>query len=184
LTSALEDVADWRVAESSFAVLCAAALQLADIGLDRCSTNESIPVTCTGFAKSGLARYCVGREVHGLPLGAIVHFGRIRMAGGAKERTRADGTFMRGVFDHLLRIYYTDSAIDGVRGDDSAYRGQPIRIDTLVVSTIGWTSYETYLADMHQMLPPARRAHDSQKRTPERPVDAMSRDQKRERRLA
>ncbi|MGE5814565.1 MAG: hypothetical protein ACM36C_08775 [Acidobacteriota bacterium] len=156
LASALEDVANWRVAESALTVLCGAVLQIADMGLDACSTNESIPVACSGFTDPALARFCVGRDVHGLPLGAIVHFGRCRM-GGTEQHTPECRTFMNGVFDHLLHLYYTDGVTDPAREPAAgAYRGQPIRTDALVLSTIGWTSYDRYLRDMRLMLRPSR----------------------------
>lgn len=155
LASALEDVANWRVAESALTVLCGAVLQIADMGLDACSSNESIPVACSGFTDPALARFCVGRDVHGLPLGAIVHFGRSWM-GGTEQSTPGCRTFMNGVFDHLLHLYYSDGVADPAPEPAGGYRGQPVRTDALVLSTIGWTSYERYLRDMRQMLRPSR----------------------------
>lgn len=151
LSIAIQDLEAWRVSEFALAVLCGAVLQIADAGIDACGHNQVIPVTCAPFATTETARYCVGREVHGLPLGAIVHFGRHWASRSTDDRTHGCSTFTNAVFDRLLDIYYESSA-DPARQETDAYRGQPMRADSLVLTTIGWTSYDAYVADMQDML--------------------------------
>lgn len=151
LSTALRDLEAWRVSEFALAVLCGAVLQIADAGIDACCHNQTIPVTCAPFATMQTARYCVGREVHGLPLGAIIHFGVHWASRSTDDRAPGCSTFTDAVFNRLLYVYY-ESRTDFGRQETDAYRGQPMRVDSLVLTTIGWTSYDAYVTDMRDML--------------------------------
>jgi hypothetical protein len=90
---AIADSASIEAYQFAVASLAGAILQLADIGLFMCSPNAVLPGSCVGISTDSkgkvnvkLAKYCVGREVHGLPLGAYIHAGRNQFAHWGDER--------------------------------------------------------------------------------------------------
>lgn len=153
LADGMRDLEEWFAGEFSLAVLCGAILQIAAQGLKICSTNSVIPASCSAFATQTTARYCVGREIHGLPVGAIVCAGRHQFAHWEDEHTHGFNKFVRGVFDHLAGVFANDPTNDMVfvLGHEF-FGGVPIRALPLVLDEIGWTKYERYRVDMQDML--------------------------------
>lgn len=146
--------------EFSVSVLCGSVIVIADQIIDVCSTNVTIPTLCESFTEAESARFCIGRERHGLPLGAIIHAGRHQFTHWKDEREwdvkRRAGfsKFTQGVFDHLLHVRYNDPLMDLVYDlGNEFYRGSsPIRSTSLLLTELGWTGYNQYLTDMQDMF--------------------------------
>jgi hypothetical protein len=146
----------------SLSVLCGSILQLADIGLYLCSPGGDLP---EHFSQRGIstsfAKYSVGREVHGLPIGFYIHAGRNQFAHwGDEEELDPDRRwpagfhpFVQTVFDHLLEVHYGHPFADLVYnlGNDS-YGGAPVRATNIVREVLGWDNYVAYAADMASMI--------------------------------
>lgn len=158
---AAADYRRFQTYQTALAVLCGSILQLADIGLYLCSKNRRIPDSCREFATDDTAKYCVGRDIHGLPLGVYVHAGRNQFAHWGDERT-LDGaqswpagfnTFTQAVFDRLLKVHYGHFFLDLVYnlGNDW-YGGTPNRAADIVFPILHWYDYATYDADMRSMI--------------------------------
>lgn len=158
LAQGMKDLEAWFGGQFSLSVLCGAVLQIAATGLEVCSRNTAIPAACSSFASAETARYCVGRVVHGLPLGSLILAGRHQFAHWPHERERDEkgagfSQFVQGVFDHLLQVHYNDPLMDLVYDlGNNFYQGTAIRADSLVLSEMGWTTDEQCLADMRDML--------------------------------
>jgi hypothetical protein len=100
----------------------------------------------------------VGREIHGLPLGAIVHAGRNQdQHWNTEDVDLVDGgfhPFTAGVFRRLVQAYYSEPLMDlvfvlGNRG----FSGPPkSRADSIVLSVLRWTNYPVYIRDMKEIL--------------------------------
>jgi hypothetical protein len=153
----MKELAEWFAGQFSLSVLCGAVLQIAAQALEVCSTNSEIPPECEPFAQAEMARYCVGRRVHGLPIGTIVCAGRHQFAHWEEEHTRDEKSagfskFVEGVF-HRLNLQHQSSLMDLVYDlGNEFYRGEPIRADSLMLTELSWTTYDRYLADMQDML--------------------------------
>lgn len=156
--SAMQALERWMdIDVFSLSVLCGAVLQIADKGLDVCSTNTKLPKSCAAFAGRGEAKYCVGRDVHGLPLGAIIHAGRNQHEHwNEEEADHPSGGFHRfveGVFGHLVQVYYSDTLMDLTYGLGNPFAGlRRSRADSLLLTTIRWTTFDQYERDMRSML--------------------------------
>jgi hypothetical protein len=143
----------------SLAVLCGAVLQIADKGIEVCSANKTIPKSCATFVRSqNLARYCIGRQIRGLPMGAIVHGGRNQDQHWNEEDTHAVGggfhPFTAGVF-HALALAYSDEMLMDlvyVLGGHGLSGPPRSRADSIVLTTLKWTNYDSYIRDMRLML--------------------------------
>lgn len=76
LQQGMQELEEWFAGQFSLAVLCGSVLHIAAQALTACSSNSTIPSTCSPFASTEMARYCVAREVRGLPIGTLVCAGR------------------------------------------------------------------------------------------------------------
>jgi hypothetical protein len=165
--TASEAAADIRRADSyrfAAGVISVSILQLADTGLSTCSQNVTVPSSCAHFVRSSkMARYCVGREIHGLPLGAIIHAARNqgihwpdeRVYDGTKDSPAGFNTFTQGVFEHLAAAHHHDMFMDLIYElGNPFYHGAPIRADAVLLTSLGWFDYSAYEKDMLEMLAP------------------------------
>lgn len=159
LDQGMRELEEWFGGQFSLSVLCGAALQIAAQGIGVCSRNSTIPASCSSFAFPEHARFCVGRDVRGLPIGTLVCAGRHQFAHWQDERPRDEkgragfSKFTQGVFDHMTRVRYNDPLMDlGYDLGNDFYRGTAIRADSLLLTEMGWTTYDRYFADMRDML--------------------------------
>jgi hypothetical protein len=127
------------VAESfALNALCGAVLQIAQKGLEICSTNKTVNAGWETIPKSWI-RCCVGREIHGVPQGIIVQAARNQFA-HFNDPSPLKPTV--AVFDALAKgdtcLSLTESNI--------------IRMATNVTGVMGWRDFEVYQRDMRSML--------------------------------
>ena len=152
----------WVGYEFASGVLCGGILQLADTGLQVGSQNTAVPTSCSDLDPTKMAKYFVGREVCGLPLGVIVHAGRNQFAHWNDEHEYEESNerepvgfrqFTTTVFTRLLEEHCSHSFMDLVYDlGNPFYGGTPIRAADLVVSTIRWHDYAQYEKDMVDMI--------------------------------
>jgi hypothetical protein len=162
LALGMRELEEWFAGQFSLSVLCGAVLLIADQVIDACSRNTTIPPACASFAAAESARFCVGRDVHGLPLGTIIRAGRHQFAHWQEEhewdsddkRPAGFNPFVQGVFDQLRRVHESNSLSDLVYdlGNDFYRSPSAIRADSLLLTEMGWTTYDGYVADMRNML--------------------------------
>jgi hypothetical protein len=139
------------------AVFSGTILQLADIGVHMCSTNSAMPDSCRALEiTDNMAKHCVGREVHGIPIGTIIHAARNQFAHWSDEDESELAGFRRftkTIFDRLFEAHEADPLMDMTYElGNRWYGGTPIRSSDIVLNVLGWRTYESYAADMMQLI--------------------------------
>jgi hypothetical protein len=160
---AMCELETWMAGSFARSILCGAILEISSQAIQACSQNSSIPAMCKPFTDPKKhAVFCVGRLIHGLPLGVLILAGRHQYVHWIEERERDETgagfhRFVQGVFDVLQRAHENNPFMDLAYGlGNTFYQGDAIRADFIIQSEIGWTNYERHLADMREMLlPPA-----------------------------
>jgi len=136
-----------KISEAMFAGFI---LEAAYMAIMLYSRNTSIPASCAAFVKASqrkVLRFCIGRERHGVPTGLIVYAGRNQYAHwDEKEPHKAT----RRVFSALDRSFndnpFSDLAFDLGNPTINIYAGE------VLLTALGWTTYDTYLAEMKELL--------------------------------
>jgi len=127
------------------ATICGSLLQLAYMALQLYSKNAQVPTTFKGLVKPNAIKFCVGREVRGVPAGLIVYAGRNQYSHMDESQLSALNT---AVFEALATNY-----IPGVR--DPAFDFQTRNLLTYAANIIGlleWDTYEVLRDDIVSML--------------------------------
>jgi hypothetical protein len=143
------------------AFLCGSLLQVANTGLRMCSFNNVIPPSCVAVTSDlRMAKYCVGREVCGLPIGALIHAGRNQAThwddeqeyDASSRRPAGFNAFTQAAFDHLAREHWGDMFLDlaFALGNDW-YGGIPNRAASLF-HLFRWHDQAAFNADLCDML--------------------------------
>ena len=132
------------------ATLSGAIIQVAYSGIKQYSTNKKVSKSCRqlGIPIKGKAKFCVGREIHSLPIGLIIYAARIQYnhweEGTPKNPTAKD------VFTHLRTVHLNDPWHDLVY-ELNWPRSRPVTHHVLQLE-LEWNTYNDYLSDMKQML--------------------------------
>ena len=136
--------------EFSRATLAGSILQVAYMALKKFSSNSEVSQKCQEFgvvANSDLSRYCVGREVHGIPIGLLIYVGRIQYNHWEDGHLKKVPT---GVFDHLANVYHDDQDFDMVY---ALHYPEPHPVSHYIVRfELGWITFDDYIKDMRMML--------------------------------
>ena len=144
----LKDEVDAMSLDFAKATLSGAIIQAAYSGLNQHSTETKIPKELNIITDQKKAKFCVGRAVHGLPLGLVVYAARIQYnhweEGMPKNKTAKD------VFMHLSKARLIDPWHDLVYELDWPLP-RPVTHHVLELE-LQWRKYEDYLSDMKQML--------------------------------
>lgn len=144
----LKDEVDAMSLDFAKAMLSGAIIQVAYSGLNQHSTETKIPKELSITMDQKKAKFCVGRVIHGLPLGLVVYAARIQYnhweEGMPKNRTAKD------VFMHLAKVRLNDPWHDLVYELDWPLP-RPVTHHVLDLE-LQWCNYEDYLLDMKQML--------------------------------
>lgn len=133
----------------SNATLCGSVLQIAFMGISLFSNNNVIPSSCKRFvnkAEKGkdAVRYCIGREVRGLPIGIVIYAARNQYNHWDDPKPRR---ITQAVFEGLALVHGSlrDPAFDLSNPNLKIYSHN-------VLGLLGWHSFDGYWADIHKLL--------------------------------
>lgn len=137
--------------EFAKATLCGSIAQVAYMALRQYSGNTDVVADCLGFGVvpgSPTARFCVGRRVHGIPLGLLIYAARVQY--NHWDEGTPSNPVPRAVFDALMRHYYNDVSFDLAYALDWP-SPRPVA-HYIVRHELRWLAYETYLVDLKDAL--------------------------------
>jgi hypothetical protein len=137
---------DLKFSEAMFA---GAILQVAYMAIRLYSRNATIPISCTSIvppSKKAAIRFCIGKEVRGVPTGLIVYAARNQYNHWDEEPHEVT----KNVFGALSAAFYSnmlaDLAFDFSNPTINVYSNEVLLV------ALGWQSYDTYLAEMNSLL--------------------------------
>ena len=136
-----------KISEAMFA---GSILEAAYMAIKIYSHNTSIPASCAAFVKPSkrtVLPFCIGPERHGVPTGLIIYAGRNQYAHWGDDETHE---VTAAVFDTL-----TTAFLDNPLADLAFDLGNPtitIYAGEILLTALGWTSYDVYLAEMKDLL--------------------------------
>jgi hypothetical protein len=133
-----------KISEAMFAGYI---LQAAYTAIRLYSQNTVIPASCASFKVPKAARrFCIGEERHGAPIGLIIYAGRNQYAHWDEKPHKV----VRQVFASLDYAFrnnmFADLAFDLGNPTINIYASE------ILLTALGWTTYETYLAEMKQLV--------------------------------
>jgi hypothetical protein len=144
----LKDEIDAMSLDIAKSTLSGAIIQVAYSGISQHSTETKIPKELHIATDRRKAKFCIGRDVHGLPLGLVIYAARIQYnhweEGMPKNQTA------KYVFTHLASVRMNDPWHDLVYELDWPVT-RPVTHHILELE-LQWHKYEDYLSDMKQML--------------------------------
>jgi hypothetical protein len=141
----LHKYAELKFSEALFA---GSILQAAYVAIRLYSRNTSIPTSCVEFKLPKAAiPFCIGEQRHGVPTGLIVYAGRNQYAHWDDEKPLEP---TRRIFSALNRSFinhpFSDLAFELGNPTINIYAGE------ILLTALGWTSYDKYLAEMNKLL--------------------------------
>jgi hypothetical protein len=134
----------------SESTLCGSILQIAFMGVFLFPKNTVIPAHCTDLVKRDCLKaipFCIGRVVHGIPIGLIVYAGRNQF-NHWDDKTFDPPTTQ--VFQALRKAYYENPFFD--MAYELNYPGRTIKANYLVLNELCWRTYDQYVTDMRAMI--------------------------------
>lgn len=138
---------EFHAEKYALAILCGSILQVAATGIRLYSKNQEVPSEWKKVIKSNAERFCIGREVRGVPLGLVVYAARNQYNHPEDEKLREPSTT---IFEKLATMH-----IDGKLCRDPAF-DLKVRLrwnyPSNVISLLGWSDYEAYESDMRSLL--------------------------------
>ena len=129
----------------SNATLCGSVLQIAFMGISLFSGNNVIPDSCKCFVnkEQDAVRYCIGREVRGIPIGIIIYAARNQYNHWDNSNP---GRITQAVFDCLALAH-------GSVKDPAFDLSNPMKIySDNILGLLEWYSYNDYHVDMLQLI--------------------------------
>jgi len=127
-----------------------AILEAAYMAIRLYSRNTAIPASCASFVRPGqrtVLPFCIGEERHGVPTGLIIYAGRNQYAHWDEESLKpVSEAVFAGLNDAFYDHPFADLAFD--LGNPTI----PIYAREILVTALGWTTYERYLAEMKRLL--------------------------------
>jgi len=138
----LANARQFSASKFALATLCGSVLQVAAKAIEIYSDNTEMPASVADFISPGsqLVRFCVGREVHGLPVGLIVYAGR-------NQHTHYNETSLRAASAEVFNRLANRDA----RFKDPAFSLDNEKIDSFahnITALLGWRTSEAYEKDM------------------------------------
>lgn len=134
----------------SEAILCGSILQIAFMGIYKFSDNSEIPSSSRAIVtnkNSPAIRFCIGREIHGLPIGMIIYAARNQYNHWDEENFNQPTT---EVFKTLYRAYLNNQFFD--MAYDLNYPARTVKANHIVLSELQWRSYADYHKDMNALI--------------------------------
>jgi hypothetical protein len=143
---------DLKFSEAMFA---GAILQVAYMGIRLYSCNTSIPPSCSKLVSQTYKTaplFCVGPEHHGLPAGLIVYAARNQYNHWDDEKPHM---VTKNVFN-ALSVVFSDNVFSDLAFEIS---NETICIyaNEILLTALGWTTYDIYLDEMKRLLKSAVR---------------------------
>ncbi|HSC80068.1 MAG TPA: hypothetical protein VLC08_06930 [Chitinolyticbacter sp.] len=130
----------------ALSTLCGAVLQIAEKGLEMYSPNDKLPSNAPSLKlKPPQAKFCVGREIRGIPLGLVIYAAR-------NQHTHFNDSTLREPSRTIFQIL---AHVDGFTVPDPCFDLSNKSIHSFadnITALIDWRSYETYEQDMRAML--------------------------------
>lgn len=140
--------------DESFALanLCGAVLQTASMGINQFSARQPVPPTFQGIMEEGWSatKYCIGREVRGVPIGLIILAGR-NQYNHFDERPRLKNPAKK-VFQLLADMGKSDQGKPLIDPAFNLQNDRLICFASNITGLLGWDSYDDYRKDMITML--------------------------------
>jgi hypothetical protein len=134
----------------SEAIFAGSILEVAYMAIKIYSQNTSIPPSCAGFVtptKRSALPFCIGVERHGVPLGLIIYAGRNQYAHWGDDEAHEVTTAIFAALNWAFRDnMWADLAFDLGNPTINIYAGE------VLLTALGWRSYDTYLVQMKQLL--------------------------------
>lgn len=138
---------DLKFSEAMFA---GGILQVAYMGIRLYSHNKTIPASCVALVSPShkpAIPFCIGAECHGIPIGLIVYAARNQYNHWDDEEPHK---VTKNVFDALSAAFYhnvlADLAFELSNPTINVYANE------VLLTALGWRSYDTYLAEMRALL--------------------------------
>lgn len=143
----------------SRATVCGSILQIAYMGIKLFSTNASVPESCKGIGFNAstdiqdgtlAAKYCIGRDIHNLPIGILIFASRNQYNHWEEGRNLRSPT--KEVFEELYNRYSSKATADLIF---ALGHGEPEpKSHYIVLNELRWTTYDEYLNDMNSLILP------------------------------
>lgn len=132
----------------SQATLCGSMLQIASKAIEQYSKNDSISPEIEAILGSHdrTKLFCIGRRVHGLPIGLIIYAGR-------NQHMHFEGDLHRvpqKILQHLATAWDPEGKVK-----DPAFDPANPKLYSLahnIVGLLGWKTYEDFARDLTGML--------------------------------
>ncbi|WP_027858750.1 hypothetical protein [Marinobacterium jannaschii] len=141
------------VAESfALANLCGAVLQTASMAISKFSTEQPIPPVFRGLIQKGqrVTKYCVGREVRGVPIGLIIYAGR-NQYNHFDERPKLKNP-AKTVFAMLANMGISENNQPLIDPAFNLTNDHIVCFANNITTLLGWCSYQDYRDEMLAML--------------------------------
>lgn len=134
---------------TSRAALCGAVLETAYVAINAFPQNSVVPSSCTSFVRSTdrAVRFCIGREIHGLPLGLFIYAGRNQHVHWEDESFDGPTT---AVFDALGRAYQSNILFDMAYVLNWPKRSS--KAHHIVQNELRWRDYDDYATDLRVLV--------------------------------
>ena len=133
------------------ATLCGAIVQVAYSAINQFSKNGEIPDSFDRFEfpkDNEKAKFYIGREVHGLPLGLLIFAAREQYSNW--EQGSPSNPTAKGVFEHLRSARKSDIWQDLLYELDWPVK-RPVA-HYIIQKELKWLSYDDYISDISQAL--------------------------------
>ena len=137
--------------EVAKATLCGSIAQVAYMAINQFSHNVVVDRECAALSVtegSKAAKFCVGRRVHGIPLGLLVYAARVQY--NHWDEGMPSNPVPKAVFDALCRHYVTDLSFDLAYVLDWP-APRPVA-HYVIRHELRWMTYDDYISDMRQVV--------------------------------
>lgn len=134
---------------NSRSALCGAVLETAYVAINAFPKNSTIPTSCISFVQLGdrAVRFCIGRELHGLPLGLIIYAGRNQHVHWEDKSFDKPTT---AVFERLFRVHESNPLFDMAYVLDWPRRSS--KAHHVVQNELRWRTHEDYARDLRDII--------------------------------
>lgn len=136
----------------SQATLCGSILQIAFMGIRLFSKNAEIPDSCSQIVEPQQKKaipFCIGREIHQLPIGVIIYASRNQYNHLDDEQPHR---ITQSVFHALAYAHCNDPFLDLAFDLGNSLIDARVIARTVVTSLLGWNYYKDYHEDMKKLL--------------------------------
>ena len=133
----------------SEAVFAGAILQVAAVGIRYFSRNELIPSSCVAIVPAkakGAIPFCIGREMHGLPLGLIIYAARNQYNHWEVDPHPVTHNVFAALSKAFRHNMMYDLAFDISNPTITVYANE------VLLGALRWQTYDQYQGEMRQFL--------------------------------